>query len=198
MRQSFSEQELLEAIQSGGQLLDQAMNYIYQKNEYKESVTKFVLQRSGTQKDVEDVFQEGICDLIVNIRDGKFKGKSSIKTYLTAICKNIWFTRFKRQEHLENIKSKISEGAKPEMDKGPEDQFILSETSDLLNDLLSKLTAECQQVLSMWALGYSFKEIGAQMSKKEGTVRKQKHSCFKSLMALLKNRPDLMEELARL
>ena len=198
MRRSFSEQELLEAIRSGGQPLEEAMNYMYRKSEYKDVVTKFVLQRSGTPKDVEDVFQEGICDMIVNIRDGKFKGKSSIKTYLTAICKNIWYTRFKRQEHLENIKSKISDSATPEMDKGPENQFILSETSELLHSLLGKLSAECQQVLSLWSLGYSFKEIGEQMSKKEGTARKQKHSCFKSLMALLKNRPDLMEELSRL
>ena len=191
MKASF-DTELLDAIRSGGRRLETAMHDLLHSG-WKEGIGAYVRARGGNRQDGEDVFQDGIRHLIMNVRAGRFNGKSSLKTYLSSICKNLWHTRFSRAVKLGEIKHH----AAPETpyEPGPEQLFLQKERSAVLEKLLAQLGEKCKQVLGRWSLGFSFAEIGALTGKAEGTVRKQKHDCLKRLTGLLKDKPELVAEL---
>ncbi len=193
MTTHYTDKDLIKAIKKGGNNLSTAANYMYQDEDYKQSIIKLIHKHKGSLQDAEDIFQDGIRHLIVNIRKGKFEEKSSLKTYLSVICKNLWLTKFNRQIKLQEIKTNLK--VENPVEPSPEGIFILKEQADLLNTVLGKLGDSCKTVLGKWSLGYSFKEIANLIGKSEGAVRKQKHDCFKKLMRLMKSSPDLVKQL---
>ena len=44
--------------------------------------------------EADDVHQEGMTRMIMNVRSGKFLGKSSIHSYLYSICRNICLKQY--------------------------------------------------------------------------------------------------------
>ena len=106
MKKEYSDAEIVQAIQKGGKAMDKVMRYVYHGSAYRESVVAFILLKNGSLEDAEDVFQDGICHLVINIQKGAFRGESSLKTYLVTICKRLWFQKFnrsiKQSEILEN------------------------------------------------------------------------------------------------
>ncbi|MCB0641178.1 MAG: hypothetical protein KDC44_06040, partial [Phaeodactylibacter sp.] len=58
------------------------------------------------------------------------------------------------------------------------------------------LPEACRQVLKMWTLGYSMREIAANAGyKSDGVVRKKKRLCLVKLMQALQDQPDLLQQL---
>lgn len=194
MQSTFSDEQMLHAIQQGGRQLEELMSHFYGKSGYKSLIIKLIQQRNGSIEDAEDIFQDGVRHLIMNIRNEKFRGDSSIKSYLTKICLNLWHNQFARATKLNTIKENLPASAVTE--SSPEKTFLYKERAELLQDVLSQIGASCKKVLGLWALSYSMKEIAKRTQfKNEQVVRKKKHQCLKKLTVLLKDRPDLVQEL---
>ena len=197
IRDGHTDQEFIEAINAGGVEMERAALWFYNDIEFRDQIFAFVKKNGGSTEEAEDVLHDGIQGLILNIRAGKYQQSGSVKAYLATICKNIWRTQFNRRIQLNKIKTKIKsriEHASP----SPEHAYMWKEKSQLLTHVLDHLTASCKQVLGLWSLGYSFKEIGEKTNRNEGAARKQKHDCFKKLMLFLKNNPAVMDELKQL
>ena len=173
--------------------MEQAMHYLLHQSGWQSGIGQYIKSKNGSREDIEDIFQEGVRHLIINVRAGRFNKQSSIKTYLSSICKNLWYTKFSREVKLKEIKKQL-----PSMEEetpSPEQHFLIREKNELLNSVLGHLGATCKKVLGLWSLGFSFKEISQQTGSSEGAVRKQKFDCLKKLTTLLAQRPDLVEEL---
>jgi len=82
--EKFSEEELINGLEQGD---GKIITLIYKRN--IAVIRNMVNQYSNIILEAEDVIQEGLTRTIMNIRDKKFKGASSIHTYLYSICKNI-------------------------------------------------------------------------------------------------------------
>jgi len=105
-----------------------ALTYIYKK--YFQNIRSLVTRNSGSSTDAEDIFQEGVVILYENILQGKYKGRSSIMTYLYVICRNTWLKKIqKRRLPIVNIMELYNR------DRG----FDISEETG------SELTPDCHQ-----------------------------------------------------
>ncbi len=187
MRSHYSEEEMVAAIRSGGRAMEQVMRYIYEQADYREEVLRMVLAKQGSVEDAEDVFQDGIAHLIMNVRKGKFRGESSLKTYLTVICKNLWFYKFNRRVKLQSIKTELPTNELDE--ESPEQLLLFKEKTERVKQLLAQLGSPCQEILTLWSLHYSMKEIAVRTGyKNEGTMRKKKHQCMQKLIKLVKGK----------
>ena len=193
MNSYLNDDEIVMAIKEGGQRLEKAMHQLLHKSGWQKGIGQYIKSKSGSREDVEDVFQEGIRHLVINVRADRFGGNSSIKTYLSSICKNLWYTKFSRDRKLDDIKKALP--PKEEKTPSPEDTFIINEKSQLLSAVLGQLGDTCKKVLSLWSLGFSFKEISEKTGNSEGAVRKQKFDCLKKLTSLLAAQPALVREL---
>ena len=193
MEDYLSDKVIIETIKAGGQSLDRAVEELYKDVELSKKVHAFVFNKGGNKKDAEDILHEGILNLLMNIRAGKYKHSNSLTAYIISICKNLWYTQYVRRAKLKDIKGKLSQ--ETETNKTPENIFIWKECCQTLSNVLTILGRNCKEILGYWALGYSFKEIGKLTKKTEGAARKSKHSCLKKLAGELKGRPELVKEL---
>jgi RNA polymerase sigma factor (sigma-70 family) len=107
--------------------------------DYFPMVRKLILQRNGTEQDAIDIFQDGIIIFNRNLKNGKFRGESSIKTYLFSICKNLWLKEFERQQRQSSI-----------------DHNLIYTTADdigylknvhVVTQLIDKLHEDCRKIL---------------------------------------------------
>lgn len=188
MKKRLTDQELVEMLQAGGRLMEDAARHLLHDGSLEGKVIAFVRARGGSIEDAEDVFIEGISQLVINVRNNKFDQKSKLSTYLQSICYFMWYDRFKKQQKQEKIKEKF---VLPEITTpSPEELFILSETTTQLAILMDQLSEDHQQVLSLWSLGYSLKEIAElTIYKDERVVAKTKSNCIKNLKNLVLANP---------
>ena len=195
MAPSWTDKQLIQNLLKGGSSMEQGMSYLYHQSGYKEAITKFLHKKSASEATIEDIFQEGICQLIMNIRTGQFKEKSSLKTYFIGICRNVWLTQIKQQAQQNKLKQALF------LEVNTPSEVIPSylKQSKLLNTLLLNIGVDCKKVLSLWSLGYSMEEIAVEAGYKNANVTsKKKHLCLKKLKAFLNTNPSVKEKLLAL
>jgi len=193
MKKFYSDIEIIASINKGGNHINDVMNYLYHFSGIKETVMIFVNSQGGNTMDGEDIFHDSLTNAILNIQKGRFNENSSVKTYILAISKNLWFNKFKREIKFKEIKQNVNSDVKTDID--PEVLFIENQNSNLLKNVLNEIGEICKKVLGLWSLNYSFKEIGKELGKSEGAVRKQKFDCMKKLTLFFRNNPKFINEL---
>ena len=196
MKGKYSDEELIAFILSGGRELEKGMSYIYKNGTYFSAVRALVMKFGGKLSDVEDLFQDGIAHLIMNIRKGNFRAESNIKTYFLTICKNLWFQKRRRENIFKEIKQKLPD--KEKSDHTPESILLFKEKVNILDKALKILGSPCQEIITLWSLNYSMKEIAQQTNYKNAAVaRKKKHQCLQNLIKWVKGNTAIVESLSR-
>lgn len=191
---SHSDEDIIKGIQAGGRKLEKMVQHLYNRADLKDSITNLIKNHKGSTEDAEDILQEGMSLFVVNIRKNKFQIKSTLKTYLTGICKHLWYNLHRKKETEAKKKSAILSVAT--LDHTPEDLTVIQEQTVLLAEVLSKLGEKCKEVLGLWSLGYSMKEIATKTGyANDNVVSKTKHKCQKQLVQYLKDRPNLIQQL---
>ena len=191
-RNTYSDQQLLLAFQQGGYALEQAMRWLYLESDCRREILTYVAGKNGSLEDAEDVFQDGVKQLILNVRAGKFRGEGSVQGYLFGMCRNFWHRRFQQQMRDKQYAGKVKqETVVPDT---PESLAEKEEREANLEKLLMSLGEKCRKVLVLWKLNYSMKEIADEMSyKSEGVARKKKHQCFQKLLSIIEEEPQWKE-----
>jgi len=89
----YSDVELIELIRSD-EALNNPVKHLYEKYFYV--LSSYIEQNQGSREDAEDIFQEVVLTFIELVRKNKFRGESSVKTFLFAVNRNIWFNELKK------------------------------------------------------------------------------------------------------
>lgn len=194
-KRTYTDQEIIQAVRKGGRSCEQVMEYLYGR--YVNQVIAFVRERSGTEAEAQDVYQDAIVNLLLAIQDGRFEGRSAVSTYLFAISKNLWYRRFRRQNLEGDYRATLTgEDTDPNT---PELLLLEADRQTQLNSILDQLKDKCRAVLSLWAQKYAMKEIAEQLGyQNEQVVRNKKNLCLKELKKLLQQQPALREKIQQL
>lgn len=181
------DQQIIDGILKGGLSEEQQLRRLYKEN--LASIKAFILTNNGNEADANDVFQDALVVLYRQIKQKKFRGESSIKTYLYAICKNLWYQKLKREkramEIYEQVPQQILEDPYLRLQKDERLKFIF--------EILDELGESCKKML-LKALYYQFsmEEIAEQMEFKNAqNARNKKYKCLKSLQNLIANKPEI-------
>ena len=83
-RKTYREDDLLANMLSGGRMEDQTITYLLK--EHGPKVMHFVKTHGGSTEDGEDILQEGIAQLVMNVRKGRFKSGSKIFVRIRRAC----------------------------------------------------------------------------------------------------------------
>ncbi len=190
-KQKYPDEKLIADLCSNDELIiNEAFYYLYKK--YYQMAANFVKHNNGTEAEAEDVFQESLIAFYENIRSMKFRGESSIKTYLYATVRNTWYSYLRSNNNTFNIEN-------PELsfvaDVNEPDAAYNKELSDLINEMMDRIGDSCKKVLRYYYYDkLSMKEIQERMNF--GTVKSaktQKYKCLKKLIALVESKPGLKE-----
>jgi len=186
----FADNTIIRALQERHESEPEILDHLYQQA--GEAIIQFVQSNSGNKEDAEDVLQEGLHRMIVNIRNGEFNQKSTVKTYLFSICRNIWIGRLRRANKWREIQKLLSTSSV----YSPSIELENQQRSELIAKALKGVNQGCRNVLTLWAFGYSMREIARKSGYKNAEMaKKKKHLCMKKLIISVKNRPELLQEL---
>lgn len=186
----MTDKELLELIKSGTpDLVNQGLTELYKLN--YQSVANYVLKNSGNKEDAQDVFQDGLIALYEQVRKGTFMERSTIKTYLFAICRNIWLKKLRKEakhHDLGELDQTIMDDTALAVD-----QIICDEATSKMADLIDQLGGTCKKTLLLY---YYEKKRMREIAELNGYANEQvaknkKNKCLQKLREMAKKFPEL-------
>ena len=137
-----------------------SFDHIYQS--YFDPVYRYVLSLSGSSQIAEEITQETFFKAIGSL--DQFQGKSSLKSWLCAIAKNLWLSEQRKKKDMP------IDDALPLSDPsiGPEEAIVRQDESMRIHRLLHHLEEPYREVFTLRALGQlSFRDIGELFGKTE-------------------------------
>ena len=173
--------------------IEQPVKQLYES--HFSGIVAQIVANGGTEEDGADVFQEAVLVLIDKVRTGSFRGDSSIKTFLSAIARNLW---------LHEIRTRDRRRKREQWYSGDKDAVlfepatILSKQSRFdLMDVLGQMGDTCKKILT--GFYYESKSMRTMLTEfdyeNEQVLRNKKSKCMKKLKELLTANTALWETL---
>jgi RNA polymerase sigma factor (sigma-70 family) len=184
---SLTDAEMTDAIRRGGAARETALRDLYLRPGLREAVYRQVLDQGGTRDDAQDIFQESLVLLDRNVREGRFEGKSTLSTYFVAIAKWRWLTVRRQQGRYTELQASQYDGEVESV----EHETLRTEHRELLQAALAELGGRCKELLTLYQLEYSMREIAEQMAYENADVaKKEAFRCRQRLRELLEKQPQ--------
>ena len=137
-----------------------SFDQIYQA--YFDPVYRYALSLSGNADLAEEITQETFFKAMRSL--DQFQGKSSLKSWLCAIAKNVWLSE-QRKKKAQPIDEAIPL-ADPSV--GPEEAIMRQDDSMRIHRLLHHLEEPYREVFTLRTLGQlSYRDIGELFGKSE-------------------------------
>ena len=133
---------------------------IYQS--YFDPVYRYVLSLSRDPHVAEEISQETFFKALRSL--DHFQGKSSLKSWLCAIAKNLWLSE-QRKKKIQPIDDALP---LPDPSIGPEEAIVQQDDSMRIHRLLHRLDEPYREVFTLRTLGQlKFRDIGELFGKSE-------------------------------
>lgn len=187
MKPRYSDEILLEGLRQGK---TNVLEYLY--SEFTPVVRHLVRKNSGTQHEIEDLFQDALMILFRRCKEKNFCLKCSLKTYFIAICKNLWMQRLERkyrllfQAHYEAHEERCAY-----IPEERTDSELMLERERLMHKNIKSLPPDCQRILKLYINKIPYAEIARLLQvKDEIYVKTRKYTCKNLLRKKIMNDPD--------
>lgn len=187
---SYSDNDVISLIRKGGRDESKAVTFLLKKNE--SPVYSYVLKNNGNKDAAQTILIEGVTELILNIRSNKFRGDSSVNTYLFAICKSLWLKQLKKDQRHTDLDEKSMASVPVEDITQTDDEEIKRG----LRPVLEQVGQDCKKVLELWSVHHSMSEIAEIMGYKNAQIAmNKKNRCLTRLKSMVMNSTQLSEQL---
>jgi RNA polymerase sigma factor (sigma-70 family) len=166
---------------------DKVLNWLY--DNYFQSVRSHVLNNSGSDDDVSDVFQDTIIVLYNQITEDKLNLTSDLKGYFFGIARNVWSSQLRKKQKTIELEFDLPDEEETEDQSDPTLERIISR-------VFQRLKPDQQMVLNLFSDGHSYEEIAVKLNlKNEVYARRKKYLCKEALLELIKEDPEYQEYL---
>ncbi|MBL7751933.1 MAG: sigma-70 family RNA polymerase sigma factor [Chitinophagaceae bacterium] len=196
LRNLVPDREILLSLQTGSRM-NETIRVLYR--DHFENLSWFIQNNGGNRQDAEDIFQEVIVSFIDLVRKDRFRGESSIKTFLFSVNRNLWLNEWKKRDRA-MIREQKYEAAGTKEEADISHQIAEKEERDRLIALVDQLGDTCKKILLLFYYeGRSMKEIWEELDyDSEQVVRNKKHKCMKKLEELINANPSIKNTLKTL
>jgi RNA polymerase sigma factor (sigma-70 family) len=192
----FTDFSLIETLKSDANP-DAAIRYLY-RTQFSMTAA-YIRQNSGTDEDAEDIFQEVVLVFIDVLKKGKFRGESSVSTFLYSLTRNIWLNELKKRGRSK-LRDEIFEKGKDQTDVDVSHLIVNREMKSQLMQLVDRLGENCKKILlAFYFENLAMKEILKTLDyENEQVVRNKKYKCLKQLEQSITGNPGLVKNLKSL
>lgn len=137
----------------------------------------------GQRADWDDLRQEVRIRVLTNLRDGRFRGDSELRTYVHRIAKNTAIDHWRRNGAQRAIEIRGADGTPRETTITGGMDGLLSR--DLLHKILAGLSPDERHLLALVHVRHlSYAEVSKKLRIAEGTVKARVFRCRKRLLSL--------------
>lgn len=181
----ISNVDLLEGIRQAD---PSVITGIYQ--ECLPGIITYVRRNSGSEEDARDVFQEAMIVLFRKIKTDSFQLSSSLNTFLSSICRNLWYKRLRDRKEVGAI-----EGVEWEDPDGNLEELMhLTQRRRLFLKHFQRLGESCRQILELYFQKVPMRQIAQRLQTTEGYLKKRKFVCKEKVVKAIQRDP-LYEEM---
>lgn len=193
LSRKLTDLEVLEEIQSKSNP-HMALNHLY--SQYYQPLEYYILQNSGSDDDAADIIQEVMLVFVKMVREQKFRGESSIKSFLYSICRNLWITELRKRKSTAARNERYEED-KDQLSLDVSEQIQRNENLKFVMDLFEQLGERCKQILTLFYFEeLPMKEICERLEfSSEQVLRNKKYKCLSTLTEQVKSSPSLIQNL---
>jgi RNA polymerase sigma factor (sigma-70 family) len=193
---NFPDSELVANLRSGKRM-DETIKAIYRNN--FESLCWYVMNNSGSRQDAEDVFQEVVLSFIDLVQKDKFRGESTVKTFLYSLNRHVWLNELKRKGRALAREENYERGQEQTV---PDASHLIADREEKAEviRLVGQLGETCKKILLLFYYeNLSISEIlGTLDYENEQVVRNKKYKCLKQLEQMITGNPRLKQTLKNL
>jgi RNA polymerase sigma factor (sigma-70 family) len=133
----------------------------------------------------EDVLQDVRLEVTRLLGQGKFRGESSLRTYLWQVVSHTCLDQLRSQgrwqwtelDALDEGGSALGSALVTQLTGGHEDR-------DLVQRVLERVSGDCRELWRLIAMGHSYREMSHRMGVAEGTLRVRVLRCREKAVAL--------------
>ena len=181
--ETSSDAEIIAGLRQGGveQTRTEAMLY----RRHADFVYKRPRKYRLSDEEARDAYTEAFLAVVSHVRSGRFRGESSIKTYLSRIFRNKCV-----DQHRKNTTGRVN-WVEEFPDLADESKNFLQELFGkeevrYLRQALSKLGERCKELLLLSGTGYSPQEIAEKMGfASPRSASSQRYKCLERLKKLM-------------
>jgi len=181
----ISEEEIIRAFRDNDRVF---ISTLYAK--YLPVITRFVNFNNGLDGDAKDLIQQAFLIILQKTRNNEFELSCTFKTYLYAICKNLWLKELRREKVSNKTCLDPDEVENVDVDIEFEKEYKSNAQYFLFRWHYHKLSKICQKLIKMVLEKQTHAEIAKELGFiNEETARKKKYRCKESLIKQIKNDP---------
>jgi RNA polymerase sigma-70 factor, ECF subfamily len=187
----ISDIELIKRVEGGDR---QAFTIIVER--YRRQVAKSVIGMLGNTPEADDVGQEVFIRFYQSIE--RFRGESSLGTYLTRIAINLSLNELKRRKRKAFLFFRDDNNSMSEINVEDTDRSdIVFDDNELVNMALSKLEPNFRAIVVLRLIeGYSTKETAETLGLPQGTVLSRLSRAQEKLKEIMKTIvPDMVGDI---
>jgi RNA polymerase sigma-70 factor (ECF subfamily) len=156
-----------------------------------------ICSRYARNKDeAKDILHDGFIKIFTHI--STFKGNCSLKTWMTVIFINTAITHVKKDRKFsyyegDELESHLDHA--DHVDQETDVNLLEDIPVDEVLDFVQKLPEKYRVIINMYSIdGYSHKEIASVLNISEGTSKSQLSRARKMLMALIRDKKKVYEQ----
>ena len=188
VRDHLSDIEIISGL--GGNDVTTTVEVLYAQ--YFKEIIELVRFMGGNDEDGADVFQEAVLVMIEKIREKRFRGDSSIKTFLFGIVRNLWLMELRTRERRKKREEQYMTG-----EPSIQHSIGINKSGTDLNSIFDQLGDVCKRILiGFYYENKSMKILLEQFDfKNEQVLRNRKNNCMRKLKEMLSANKGLLQSL---
>jgi len=127
----------------------------------------------------DDVLQDIRLEITRLLRDGRFRGESSLKTYLWRVASHTCLDRIRARNRWSYVEYDPEGSSDPDPVVQPPQERVWSAERDLLVRVLAQMSEDCRKLWGMVLAGLSYREMSRRTGVSEGALRVRVLRCRK-------------------
>ena len=157
-------------------------------------ILRYVIYNNGEPEDANDLIQQALLIIFQKVRSNEFELSCSFKTYLYAICKNLWLKELRKKKAENRTSLDPDEIEETEYFVDVEKEYGFSVQYFLYRWHFHNLSEICRNLIKMTLAKLSYDKIAQKLDFANGDIaRKKKYRCKELLIKRIKNDPRYKE-----
>ena len=126
---------------------------------YKQDIYYYLFSLTHNHTLSEDLLSETFVNAIESIT--RFKGQSSVKTWLFSIARNLWLQHLRKEKPTVEYNDLLEIYVSDSIEK----RFVTNETANRIKRLLSEKDDRTHKIVNMRVDGYSYSDIALEIGR---------------------------------
>lgn len=154
------------------------------------SVRHYIYRNNGSAEDARDIFHDALLVLLDKVEKDTLTLNCSLKTYVYAICRNLWLKKITAHK-VEHVNYGDIEDTLAGANLISHEIYDINRAYLLYQKQFALLSPTCRKLIQYFLEGHSYQEISKLMKyDSESYARKRKYRCIKLLIKRIKSDPD--------